>query len=61
MRLQRHVFATIRQATGKQYPALESLIEKMDDRELQDMICLVRDVEFETKKRVRARGGGWLP
>jgi hypothetical protein len=41
----RNALAAIRQATGKRYPDLEKLLDRMSTQELQDVIRLVRDTE----------------
>jgi len=52
--LRRTVLATMRQL-GKQYPALEPMLETMTTPQLQDMLRLMRDVQENEKGRMQGR------
>ena len=51
----RNAIATIRELTGRQYPALEPLLEGMDERQLHDFTCLLNDVREGENRRCRGQ------
>jgi hypothetical protein len=52
--LQRHIIATMRQM-GKQYPALEPMLESMTVPQLQDLLRLMRDAKDNENRRMQSR------
>lgn len=53
--LARTLLAEIRQATGRQYPALEPLLDGMTEAQLRDFLRLVRDVREDENRRCRGQ------
>lgn len=54
----RHIVPTIRQSTGRAYPALERELAKLPVDAQQDMLRLLRDLQGEVQQvKNRARRG----
>ena len=51
----RNAIATIRELTGRQYPALEPLLKGMDERQLHDFTRLLNDVCRSENHRCRGQ------
>lgn len=56
--LTRHIVPTLRQTTGRAYPALERELAKLPLDAQQDMLRLLRDLQGEVQQvKSRARRG----
>lgn len=51
--MQRLALATLRQNTGRAYPALEARLGSMTDAELQDFLRLIRDLQDDAKRQAQ--------
>jgi hypothetical protein len=52
--LRHHIIATMRQM-GRQYTALEPMLETMTVPQLQDLLCLMRDTKEAEGRRLQGR------
>ena len=54
----RHIVPTLRQTTGRAYPALERDLEKLSPEAQRDLLRLLRDLQGEVQQvKGRARRG----